>query len=117
MPDREINLNPASANELKANRPDLRKKHFECVRCKKEPRGLQSYGMHDGGHDGDILSGTGAMVCLLLCHGDTEEQVIPFKVIDGYIDRGEKIPAFDNVNRWPRSRIIKPEAQGFRIEG
>jgi len=101
----------SKSNDLKQYRPDLRKEHFICVKCHKEPRGWASTAYHIGGvggqgFGGQVLSGRGVIHGALLCHGEEMEIMIEFSEAARYIESGEKIPVFDSVNKFPASRLI-----------
>lgn len=98
------------ANELKKHRPDLRLAHLRCCKCRKKPEQLASYGLHVGGSDHGQLSGKGAIHAQVKCHGDTEEILITFEDANRYIQSGELIPVFDNVNPWAKEKAIQQDS-------
>jgi len=106
MNDDDFDYNP---NELKSLRPDLRKKQFYCVKCRKEPHLWAHYGLHKGGREaGQIFSGEGIIHGYLECHGDREEIMITFSQAARYIESGEKIPVFDSVNHFKPEFLARP---------
>jgi hypothetical protein len=98
-------------NELKKARPDLRKRHFFCVKCRKEPYKMESTALHVAGRVG-VLSGEGAIIGVLECHGERMSVGITFSDAQGYMSRGELIPVFDNVNPLDPRRIVSGEDGG-----
>lgn len=113
-PKLHMDLDELKHNNLKALRPNLRQANLWCCKCRKQPDLWASYAMHFGGRDGELLSGEGAIHGQVQCHGDKEEILISFEVAHRYMAAGEKVPVFDNVQRFEPSRIIKPGSEDFR---
>jgi hypothetical protein len=95
-------------SDLRSQRPDLRKRHLYCVKCRKEPHAMESTAMHRGTPDGQGLTGNGVILARVKCHGELLELAIGFREASQLIDSGEKIPVFDGVNQWEPKRIIRP---------